>query len=162
MDNDKNYTVRLPSHLLDRIQLIPEGRRSQFIRESLETALNYSDQSAARLVREIEDLERQINVKKGLLKKQQVSLAEKEVTEQKQEKSRKDVILGVYKRLCNKIVSSMNPSFYGDTKESTDVINEQFQTNYSSKQLNVVVKKIVDGCSTFEDDFLPFYKEVSE
>ena len=162
MDNDKNYTVRLPSHLLDRIQLIPEGRRSQFIRESLETALNYSDQSIARLVREIEDIERQLNVKKGLLKKQQVSLVEKEEKEQKQEEAKENVIIGVYKRLCNKIVSSMNPSFYGDTKESTDVINEQFQTNYSSKQLNVVVKKIVDGCSTFEDDFLPFYKEVSE
>lgn len=157
--NDKNYSIRLPSHLFDRIHLIPDGRRSQFIREALETALNYSDQSVARLVREIDDLERQLNVKKGLLKKQQISLAEKEETEKKQEESKKNAILGIYKKLCNKIISSMNPSFWGSTKDSTDTINKQFQTKYTSKQLNVVVKKIVDGCSTVEEDFLPYYKE---
>lgn len=158
MDNETQFNIRLPSGLLDRLQLIPVGRRSQFIREAIETALNYSDQSVARLVREIDDMEKQLNVKKGLLKKQQVSLAEKEETEKKQEESKKNAILGIYKKLCDKIISSMNPSFWGNTKDSTDIINKQFQTKYTSKQLNVVVKKIVDGCSTVEDDFLPFYQ----
>lgn len=67
MHNEIPYTIRIPEILFNRIKLIPHGRRSEFIRDAIEIALSYEDQSIARLQREIQESEKQIEVKKSLL-----------------------------------------------------------------------------------------------
>ena len=136
MGNDKEYTIRLPSVLLDRIKLIPVGRRSSFIRESLETALNFQDQTVARLTREIEEEEKKLNIKKGLLNKLQISQEKKELQENEDKRQ--------YEWLCDYLKSYTHGY-------NTDRFNKKFNLNISGfPEFEKLQEDCLKGDFTFE------------
>jgi len=137
---------------------LKKGTRTEEINLALQRHFRYKGKIDQDILFQIEEHQKTIERHQGIINNLEEELGKQQKEKKQEEGSKKDAITGIYKGLCDKIISSNDKSFWGSTKESTDVINEQFRTNYTSKQLKGVVKKIVDGCSIVEDDFLPFYQ----
>jgi len=136
MSESRQFNFRLPSVVYDRLQLIPNGRRSQFIVDAIESALNFQDQTVARLTREIEEEEKKLNIKKGLLNKLQISQEKKELQENEDKRQ--------YEWLCDYLKSYTHGY-------NTDRFNKKFNLNISGfPEFEKLQEDCLKGDFTFE------------
>ena len=137
MEESRQYNIRLSDVIYKRLLLIPKGQRSKFIVDALESGLSYQDQSVARLQREIEDGEKEVQIKRELL-------AKKIDTLNKQERTEKD-IRARYEEFVGYLD---NPDDNYNTKRT----NQKYGTNLRNfKQFQQLQKNHKGGKFSIED-----------
>lgn len=133
----EQYNIRLSKETIDRVKLIPQGGRNDFISKAIEAALNYDDTSIAILDMKINDLQAQILVLQ--------QLKERKISEEKRKRKNQSELEELYNQFCDY-------AKYYTSGYNTVRVNKKYKINLTGwPQFEGVIKSAKAGNFSLED-----------
>jgi len=139
----EQYNVRLPKDIINRVRLIPQGKRNCFISDAIQAALNYEDQSISIIDWKINDLKAQIQVLQ--------QTKDKKIAEEKRKRKNQSELEELYNQFCDY-------AKYYTSGYNTVRVNKKYKINLTGwPQFEGVIKSVKAGNFSIDD-----FKELKE
>ena len=141
--------------LRGRLQQIPFGTRNKFILEAIQAALDYDDQSIAKLDKEIENYQQTINLLQQ--RRQKLIIAENERKEkqikqqQEFEQQQLEHEIKQFNSFINEIKGIFRPSYFYTDKQGISSFNERLGTSLSPNEIKPIVDSILNDTFSLND-----------